>query len=550
MTIKKTILILFAFIISLIYSSEAFSQNVIEYKTFKLVNRDFPVYQTGRDKASMLSSIVVTPKTSKYPVSNFYTDIIVVGNGDTVWFATGSGVMRTIDRFQSYQSYYELEPFGTDDIAGFNLRNNVIAASTAISEEISGESVPTGTGIKISTDYGVNWNAFPQPIDGRGDSSITYGSNTLKALPVVVSQQNLSYDLTISKNPADPNNYVIWIASFAGGLRKSTNYGQSWTRVVLPSDDLDSIYIGGTYNFALDPRINLNHRAFSVLSVDDSIMYCGTADGINRSTDWGVSWRKFNYQNSGGNNNGNGVSGNFVVDLYAQQYGTGKIIWGATRRAEDNVEKNAISYSLNGTTWNYTLKDISANAVTSKDSIVYALTSDGLYRAKFLEFAWSSPPLIYDVVTKDIVSTKLFYSGNHINDTLYFGSADGLLRTIETGQPWVAQWKIIRAITPINLSSDIKTYAAPNPFAPDDEVVRIFYKSGKAASKITIKIFDFGMNPVRTVIQNASRSGTEELFTQWDGKDENGGRVANGVYFYRIQVDNENDTWGKILVIQ
>lgn len=546
MTFKKIILILFAFVIS----SEAYSQNVIDYLTFKLINRDFPVYKSNKEKSSMLSSIIVTPKTSKYPVSNFYTDIIVVGNGDTVWFATGSGVMRTIDRFQSYQSYFDLEPFGTDDIAGFNVRQNIIATSTAISEEISGENVPTGTGIKISTDYGVNWNAYPQPVDGLGDSSIIYGSNTLKALPVVVPQQNLSYDIAISKNPLDPNNQIIWIASFAGGLRKTTNYGQSWTRVVLPPDNLDSIYIGGTYNFALDPRINLNHRAFAILAVDDSVMYCGTADGINRSTDWGVSWRKFNYQNSGGNNNGGGVSGNFVVDLYAQQYGTGKVIWGATRRAEDNNEKNAISYSLNGTTWNYTLKDIAANGVTSKDSIVYALTNEGLYRAKFLDFAWSSPPIIYDAATKDIVSTKLFYSGNHIGDTLYFGSADGLLRTIETGQPWVAQWKIIRAISPINSASDIKTYAAPNPFAPDDEVVRIFYKSGKSSAKITIKIFDFGMNPVRTVIQNATRTGTEELFTQWDGKDENGGRVANGVYFYRIQVDNENDTWGKILVIQ
>jgi len=42
----------------------------------------------------------------------------------------------------------------------------------------------------------------------------------------------------------------------------------------------------------------------------------------------------------------------------------------------------------------------------------------------------------------------------------------------------------------------------------------------------------------------------DELYTQWDGKDDKGSRIANGVYFYRIKIDNETETWGKILVIQ
>ncbi len=41
--------------------------------------------------------------------------------------------------------------------------------------------------------------------------------------------------------------------------------------------------------------------------------------------------------------------------------------------------------------------------------------------------------------------TQSFYSGNHIGDTLYFGSADGMLRTIEYGQPWIGKWKIYRS---------------------------------------------------------------------------------------------------------
>ncbi len=141
--------------------------------------------------------IVVYPINSKYPISNFITDII--RNGDTVWFATGSGIMRTINYFASFQHYYGLEPFGKDDVSGFFVRDNIVAVATAITKQINDENIPAGTGIKVSTDYGLSWSSFSQPKDGLGDSVIQYGSNTLYALPVVVDEQNLSYDITITK---------------------------------------------------------------------------------------------------------------------------------------------------------------------------------------------------------------------------------------------------------------------------------------------------------------------------------------------------------------
>jgi flagellar hook assembly protein FlgD len=58
------------------------------------------------------------------------------------------------------------------------------------------------------------------------------------------------------------------------------------------------------------------------------------------------------------------------------------------------------------------------------------------------------------------------------------------------------------------------------------------------------------MNPVRTLIQNAIRNNPEELFTLWDGKNNNGNQVANGVYFYRVEIDSDTPVWGKILVLQ
>jgi len=511
------------------------------YLLGKFSNRE--TIQNQRDNIK----VSVAPNKAKYPVSNFITDIF--RSGDTVWFATGSGIMRTTDKFNTFDNYFGLSPFGTDDVSGFCIKNNILAVATAISEEISGDNVATGTGIKISTDNGSSWNSNPQPMDGRYDTSIVYGSNLLYALPVVVRQQNLSYDIAITKTKNDPSNYTVWISSFAGGLRKSTDYGTTWQRVILPPDNLDSIYIGGTYNFALNPVTNLNHRAFTVEAVNDSTMVAGTANGINISSDWGMSWRKYTFQNSGSGSNR--VSGNFVVNLAVQRYSGKEIIWAATRRAEDNNEVNAISYTTNrGQTWAYTLKDYSPNNVSSRDSIVYAETDGGLWRSTFGIFDWSKPALIYDPATKDVLKSPRFFSGNNIGDTLYFGSDDGLCRTFETGIPWASPWKIYRSMQVIDLSSDLKTYAAPNPFAPNTEFVRIFYKTGKPTSKITIRLFDFGMNPVRTVIANATRTNSEELFTAWDGKNNAGNQVANGVYFYRIEVDSDKPVWGKIIVMQ
>lgn len=527
----------------------SFAQNIYIADDYKLSSKEFRNYDVKKSRILSAPETVI-PNFSATPISNFITDILL--NGDTIWFATGSGIMKSLNNLSSFESYAGLSPFGNDDISGFNINRNILAVATAVSQEINGESVPTGTGIKVSTDNGVSWSSYPQPVDERGDSTITYGSNVLYSLPVVVRQQNLTYDIAITKTHNDLSNYTIWICSFAGGLRKSTDYGATWQRVLLPPDNLDSININTTgYTFALNPRDNLNQRVFSITAVNDSTLYVGTANGINKSTSWGINWRNYDFINTDSLGTGNGISGNFVVNLEVQRFNGKEIVWGATRRAENNLEYNALSYTSNGgSNWFSTLDDYTPNGISFKDSIIYGFTNEGLWRSNYGIFNWAKPGIIYDERTKDQLRTTSFYAGNHVGDSIYFGSADGLLSTIEYGQPWIGKWTILREITPINLSSDIKTYAAPNPFSPDDEITRIYYKSTKSVTKITINIYDFGMNPVRTVIQNATRSGTDVLFTSWDGKNDQGAITANGVYFYRVEFDNEDPVWGKIILLQ
>lgn len=528
----------------------------MEYKTEKQAfSKLDPTKFRIQNKTSQRTS--VTPVTSQTIISNFITDIIVVNHplGDTIWFGTGKGIARTTNYGISFENYYGTEPFKEDDVSGIAVYKNFVVVSTAYTMEINEEPEPIGSGIKVSTDYGNTWVANPQPIDNQDTLYVQYGSNTIPYLGITAAARNLSYDIIITKKNNTSDSIVIWIASWAGGVRKSTDYGANFDVVITPPDNLDSIYPGGTYNFMYNAVMNGSHKGFSLTAINDSTIFIGSSGGIMRSTDWGVSWRKFKYSNTG---SGTGISGNFVVGMDVQRFGNNTIVWAASNPGEGEAPNSgsqfsALSYSTDGgTTWANTLEPEGfCHNVGFKDSIVYAATDNGVWRSYFTppNFSWSRPSIIYDETIRDQIRTDFFYSVNSQGDSVWVGSGDGLARTTDTlTSPWVSKWKIFRAYQ--NIASTNETYAAPNPFSPDDEVCRIYYKTGKTSANVTIKIFDFAMFPVRTVIQNASRTSPDVLWTPWDGKRNDGVQVSNGVYFYRIEVDEDEVIWGKILVLQ
>ncbi len=549
---KKTLIIIFLISIKISFGQVIPKEYVINQYS-KLNNQ-----QNQSDNSNIiLRNIRFAPVESNVIISNFISDVIVVG--DTIWFGTGKGIARTYNNGNTFQNYYGTPPFGEDDVSGMKVYSNYIVVATAISKQVGEETFPAGTGIKVSSDYGNTWNAYPQPreplIQNVRFDSIQYGNNYIKSLMVTAEENNLSYDILVTRKNTSSDSLVIWITSWAGALRKSTDYGANFTRVILPPDNLDSIYPGGNYTgnnaFTYDATANDNHKCFAVTSENDSTIYVGTAGGINKSTDWGVSWRKFNYENSG---SGNGISGNFVVALKVQRFAGRTIIWGATNiGGGESGQFSAVSYTTNsGLTWANTLGDDAqfSHAVGFKDSLVYAATDNGIWRSYFTtsSFSWSKPSIIYDEGIKDWIRTNFFYSVDSQGDSIWVGSGDGLARTSDLGNPWTEKWKIFRGYRQV--ASTTETYAAPNPFSPDDEVTRIYYKTGKTNAIVTIRLFDFGMNPVRVLIQNAARTGPDMQWTAWDGKRDDGRQIANGVYFYRIEVDGDLTFWGKILVLQ
>ena len=78
--------------------------------------------------------------------------------------------------------------------------------------------------------------------------------------------------------------------------------------------------------------------------------------------------------------------------------------------------------------------------------------------------------------------------------------------------------------------SNEPVYNFPNPFDPRDEVTSIRYVLA-SEEPVTIRVFDVHGNVVRTILDNQYKSAGEHLEDVWDGRNDDGEMVQNGVYY-------------------
>ncbi len=185
------------------------------------------------------------------------------------------------------------------------------------------------------------------------------------------------------------------------------------------------------------------------------------------------------------------------------------------------------------------------------DGIVYAAGASGLLVSTDDGATWRivrdffDPQRPTETVRPDV---GVFSVAVTSDGALWVGTDDGLFKSTDRA----ATFTRFRAETsprpaaPSERAPSVGSYAYPNPFSPEvDRYVRICYsdpadESRCAASTdpVTIRLFDFGMNLVRTLDEPV-----------WDGRDDGGYRVANGTYFYAIDAGGET-LRGKILVLE
>jgi hypothetical protein len=291
----------------------------------------------------------------------------------------------------------------------------------------------------------------------------------------------------------------------------------------------------------MDPRTDNNYLGFAVAVETDAIVWAGTAGGVNRSTDGGVSWRKFTRQNQTSH-----ILSDWVIAIGIQRLPAGTRVWTTNWPAEGG-EYGISSSDDGGEHWNNHLHGVKAYDFAFHDSVVYVATDAGLYRSGDNGRTWAKNGAIVNLVSGHRLLSPGFYAVGRMADSVYGGSGEGIVKTIDNAANVFGNaWEIYRSSQPLPGAGS--AYAYPNPFSPRQESTRIHFTTGTGTAPVTIEIFDFGMNRVRTLIRNAFRSGERDEI--WDGLDDRGETAKNGVYFYRVTVGGADQVWGKVMVIQ
>lgn len=464
-----------------------------------------------------------------------------------VWLAGRRGLVWTDNGGETFTTITAVPRFNQNGIQSLDVRNRRIWAASSKVTEADGRRFPTGDGLMYSDDGGSTWREVAQPLDSPADSVEQYGINTLRALPITVPQQNVIYDIAIGTQDS-----TVWVATWSGGIRRTQNNGRSWQRMVLPPTGRQRIAPTDTLSFRLEPRRgtqgDLVFLGFSVLQASDGAVWVGTVDGICRTDNPDArypTWVKFNRTFGG-------LSGNWIIAIREQPATArlGRAIWAASWRAESPQETFGVSWTRNnGDTWQTALLGERIYDFAFRGDTVYAVGSNGLFISPNGGETWLRQRIIVDRQNPRLQiqpQAELYALGIEPlgqGERLWLGSEDGTAASSDGG----ATWKIFRANLPVPESA--KTYAYPNPFAPRlDGAVRIRYQLLQPA-RITVRIYDFAMNLVKTLVQNEPRSQGEDE-ELWNGRSDAGTKVANGVYFYIIEAAGQPPLYGKIMVLE
>jgi hypothetical protein len=102
--------------------------------------------------------------------------------------------------------------------------------------------------------------------------------------------------------------------------------------------------------------------------------------------------------------------------------------------------------------------------------------------------------------------------------------------------------------TPGPLSNQ-NIYAFPNPFNPDAEHAEFRFKLGRDGG-VTITVYDSSNKKVKEVISAKPMSAGVEQSVPWNGRNDRGDIVGNGIYFYIIESSSGERAIGKIAVLR
>ena len=171
-------------------------------------------------------------------------------------------------------------------------------------------------------------------------------------------------------------------------------------------------------------------------------------------------------------------------------------------------------------------------------------------------------PVSYGIDFPALVNDILFVPRTDSSGYLWVATSEGLFFS-EREVPGKSRhdFTLIKR-APVVESGLKKSYARPGILTADIGDVKqsrtVFVYNLEKDADVTIRVYDYNMDLVKTIIQNKARKAgknggprgrsTVENEDCWDGSDARGRMVAPGVYYYKINASTGERDFGKIVV--
>ena len=350
----------------------------------------------------------------------------------------------------------------------------------------------THRGVSFSDDLGENWQAteemltqsFVKDLELDGQNRLLAASSQGIArldLNTGVWTQLLEGEFNAVHVTGD-GAILAGSGSCAASIYRSVDDGSEWTLV---SEGIDLVLACG--------------QVRTIVSAPDGALWVGTNGGIFRSDNNGDLWV--------GRNNGiehtsiHDIAFNDAGDIFIAQHG-------GVYRSNDN-----------GETW------MAAGANARVDNI-RSLIFDSfgrLYAASYEKtvFVSEDDGQTWSFFQSGLTSNKVLALAFDSHGVLYAGTeGSGVYRTAQSvtsvgpAGPQPATFQLFQNY--------------PNPFNPE---TRIRFQLA-APAKVEITIYNVLGRRIRTLVNQSLSHGLHSL--TWDGRNESGQPVANGVYYYRM----------------
>jgi hypothetical protein len=513
----------------------------------------------------------------------------IVVEGNDIWAACGKGgLIRSTDAGLSWKNYY----LDSANTSATDLRNVIHAVSVAPRTDYSKVLAGSDSGIvvfyfkspalldstlylpladdtargqqvvSISTMVTANgdeiWAATHLLKEGTGfrpatlrstDGGQTWVSNLIGPPAIVPNEVRIVPQF---------QDTLVWVAT-QEGLRQTTNFGQKWNVPLVVSSS------------AISPTTDTIRSDQPILAVEASPLefHLGSqSQGAGFLTAYGSSsasvllWLVLRANLVADSMDFVGYSrvintfpadtelaGDFVPAMGLQHRAGKTTIWAAVRKTANNQHDGVCITTNRGRTWKLVKDSVFPWNFEFNGDTAWVPTTQGLFMTTDAGTTWDTLRIIDPVSGRSISGNVEIYAAKYVDGVLWVGTNDGVAHSSN-----LVDWQIVRTFYPIaaTAADDDRTYVSPNPFSPylADGPLKFHYRL-KQPGDVTIKIYDFANNLVKTVVGGVNRSADVQYddIDRWDGRNGKGDIVAGGVYLYIIESSGGDKLSGKFMVI-